>query len=303
MRYSIWPTYERPWDETLALALAAESDGWDGFWYADHYMPNTDDDSVTDGPALECWSVLAAIAATVPRLRIGSLVAPTTVHHPALIAKRAATIDRISGGRLVLGLGAGWQVNEHTAYGIELFAPKERVDRFAEAIEIVRSMLAGGRTTFTGAHFSVADAPCEPGPVQSPLPILVGTGSPRMLRITARFADEWNTWGDPDLVADRVAALRAACEKEGRDPATMGTSAQALVFLVDDADKANQLRPHLPEGRSLLGGVAELQDAVGRYAQLGIDELIIPDFTLGGSPSERLDTYARIKAEVLDPLR
>jgi alkanesulfonate monooxygenase SsuD/methylene tetrahydromethanopterin reductase-like flavin-dependent oxidoreductase (luciferase family) len=303
MRFSIWPTYERPWDETLALALAAEADGWDGFWYADHYMPNTDDDAVTDGPALECWSVLAAIAATVPRLRLGSLVAPTTVHHPALIAKRAATIDRISGGRLVLGLGAGWQVNEHTAYGIELFAPKERVDRFAEAIEIVRTMLAGGRTTFAGQHFTMTDAPCEPGPIQSPLPILVGTGSPRMLRITARFADEWNTWGAPALVAQRVAALHTACEKEDRDPATMRTSAQALVFLVDDADKAAQLRPHVPEDRSVVGGVSELQDTIGEYAALGIDELIVPDFTLGATASERLDAYRRIKAEVLDPLR
>jgi alkanesulfonate monooxygenase SsuD/methylene tetrahydromethanopterin reductase-like flavin-dependent oxidoreductase (luciferase family) len=203
----------------------------------------------------------------------------------------------------VLGLGAGWQVNEHTAYGIELFAAKERVDRFAEAIEIVRSMLAGGRTTFAGQHFDITDAPCEPGPIQSPLPILVGTGSSRMLRITARFADEWNTWGDPDLVADKVAALHTACEKEGRDPSTMGTSAQALVFLVDDPTKAAGLLPHVPAGRSLVGGVGELQDAVGRYAELGIGELIIPDFTLGGSASERVDTYARIKAEVLDPLR
>lgn len=302
MRFSIWPSYERPWDETLTLALAAERDGWDGFWYADHYMQNTEDGSVVGGDALECWSVLAAIAATVPRLRLGSLVSPTTVHHPALIAKRAATIDRISDGRLVLGLGAGWQVNEHTAYGFELFAPKERVDRFAEAIEIVRSMLAGGRTTFTGNHFSVTDAPCDPGPVQTPLPILVGTGSPRMLRITARFADEWNTWGAPDLVADRLAALRTACEAEGRDPSTMGTSAQALVFLVDDPAKAAGRLPHVPADRSLVGGVGELQEAIGRYADLGIGELIVPDFTLGGSASERADAYARIKSEVIDAL-
>lgn len=303
MRFSIWPNYERPWAEALAVALDAEANGWDGFWYADHYMPNTEDGSVADGPVLECWSVLAGIAAAVPRLRLGTLVAPTTVHHPALLAKRAATIDQMSGGRLVLGIGAGWQVNEHQAYGIDLLSPKDRVDRFAEAIEIVHSMLSGGRTTFAGQHFTITDAPCDPSPVQDRLPILVGTGSPRMLRLTARFADEWNTWGDPATVAEKVTLLETACEKEGRDPTTMARSAQALVFLVDDAAKAESLRAFVPAGRSIVGGVAELQDVIGQYAAIGVDELIIPDFTLGNTAEERLDTFRRLKADVIDPLQ
>ena len=302
MRFSIWPSFERPWDEALALAADAEAEGWDGLWYADHYMPNMEDGSISDGPALECWSVLAALAASVPRLRLGSLVSPTTFHHPSLLANRAATIDRISGGRFVLGMGAGWQVNEHRAYGVDLLSAKDRVDRFEEAIQIVRSLLDGGRTSFTGTHFTFDDAPCEPTPVQERLPILVGTGGPRMLRITARHADEWNTWGDVATVADRISVGNAAAESVGRDPQSIRRSAQALFFLVDDDAKAEQLRPHVPAGRSIVGGVSAFQDVVGQYREIGVDELIIPDFTLGGTAAERLDTYRRIKAEVIDPL-
>ena len=143
--------------------------------------------------------MLSAVAAVTERVRIGSLVAPTSVHHPAVLANRAATIDHISDGRLVLGIGAGWQINEHHAYGIELEPPATRVDRFEEAIQIVRSLFTNERTTFDGAHYTIPDAPMDPKPVQSPLPILVGTASPRMLRITATHADEWNTWGAPEL--------------------------------------------------------------------------------------------------------
>jgi alkanesulfonate monooxygenase SsuD/methylene tetrahydromethanopterin reductase-like flavin-dependent oxidoreductase (luciferase family) len=197
VQFSVWANSAHPWAEVRDFALFAEQEGWDGFWYADHYMPNTVDGATAAGDFNECFSVLSGLAAVTSRMRLGSLVTPTTMNHPALIANRAATIDNMSGGRFVLGMGAGWQVNEHRAFGIELFDAKDRVDRFAEAIEIVTSMLANERTTFKGRHFEITDCPCEPKPVQRPLPILVGTGGPRMLRLTARFAQEWNTWGDP----------------------------------------------------------------------------------------------------------
>src|SRR5579862_8318872 len=194
-------------------------------------MPNTGDLTPARGDIYECWALLPALAAVTTRMRIGTLVSPTSVHHPALLAKRAATIDVLSGGRMVLGLGAGWQVNEHHAYGIDLEPPGKRVSRFEEAIQIVRSMLAQDSTTFHGAHYDITDAPCDPKPVQSPLPILVGTRGPRMLRITARYASEWNTWGGPDQAAGRRAALIEACDQVGRDPATMRTSVNAFVGL------------------------------------------------------------------------
>jgi alkanesulfonate monooxygenase SsuD/methylene tetrahydromethanopterin reductase-like flavin-dependent oxidoreductase (luciferase family) len=195
MQFSIWPSSARTVAEILDLARWADDTGWFGIWVADHYMPNTGDETVADGVTHEAWALLPAIAAVTERIRLGPLVSPTSVHHPALLANRTATIDHLSAGRFVLGLGAGWQINEHAAYGIELHRPGARVDRFEEAVAIIRSLLTEERTTMIGEHFQITDAPCDPKPMLSPVPILVGTGSQRMLGITARHADEWNTWG------------------------------------------------------------------------------------------------------------
>jgi len=292
MKFSLWPDNDRPPAELLDEVRAAEAAGWHGVWLADHYMPNTGDATPARGDAYECWGLLPAMAAVTERVRIGTLVSPTSVHHPALLAKRAATIDRLSGGRMVLGLGAGWQINEHHAYGIELERPGRRVSRFEEAITIVRSMLGQDSTTFDGEFYHFADAPCDPKPVQSPLPILVGTRSPRMLGITARQADEWNTWGTPEQAAVHRAALLAACDKAGRDPATMRTSVNAFIDLGAAAP---------PAGRATLSGsAAAVVDQLGQYAELGFDEFILPDWNF--SPDSLADTLARIKTEVLDQL-
>jgi alkanesulfonate monooxygenase SsuD/methylene tetrahydromethanopterin reductase-like flavin-dependent oxidoreductase (luciferase family) len=238
--------------------------------------------------------MLPAIAAVTSRIRLGSLVAPTSVHHPAVLANRAATIDHISNGRMVLGIGAGWQINEHRAYGIELEPPGPRVTRFEEAIQIMRALLSEVRTTFHGSVYSITDAPADPKPVQSPLPILVGTGSPRMLRATARWADEWNTWGDSKMAAERHARLVAACEQVDRDPATLWKSVNAMVDLGGTA---------VPPGRpELAGSAAEVVDQLGRYAEIGFDEFILPDWNLGDSHTARLDAINRFKAEVADQL-
>jgi probable F420-dependent oxidoreductase len=303
MYFSAWANSAHPWTEVRDFVSEVENMGWDGFWYADHYMPNTPDGEPIGGNFNECFSVLSALAATTSRLRLGSLVTPTTVNHPALIANRAATIDQISNGRFVLGMGAGWQVNEHKAFGIELFDAKPRVDRFAEAIEIVSSMLSQERTTFKGEHFTITNAPCEPKPVQSPLPILVGTGGTRMLRLTARFAQEWNTWGTPEVAGGVIKNLRIACEKEGRDPSSVRTSVQPLFFLVPDAEAGEKLRPHVPADRSVVGTPSQLVDAVGEYKELGFDEICVPDFTMGATPEERLEKYGIFWHEVASQFR
>ncbi len=303
MYFSAWANSAHPWTEVRDFVAEVENMGWDGFWYADHYMPNTPDGEPIGGNFNECFSVLSALAATTSRLRLGSLVTPTTVNHPALIANRAATIDQISNGRFVLGMGAGWQINEHKAFGIELFDAKPRVDRFAEAIEIVSSMLSQERTTFKGEHFTITNAPCEPKPVQSPLPILVGTGGTRMLRLTARFAQEWNTWGTPEVAGGVIKKLREACEKEGRDPATVRTSVQPLFFITPTEDAAEKLKAHVPADRSVLGTPAQLVDAVGEYKELGFDEICVPDFTMGATPEERLEKYGIFWNEVASQFR
>lgn len=300
LSFSLWPSPEREWEELTSLAQYADSAQWHCLWYADHFMPNTGDETIIDGSVHECWSVIAAITAVTSRLRIGSLVSPTTVRHPAVLANTAATIDRLGHGRLVLGIGAGWQINEHRAYGIDLLEPKDRVDRFEEAIQIVRSLLDHETTTFAGKHFTITDAPCQPRPIQNPLPILVGTGGPRMSRITAMHAEEWNTWGDVKGASERLATIRRACESIDRDPATLRTSAQALFFLVDDAATAKKIAERASAERPMIVGDAhQIAAALASYGEAGFDEIIIPDFTLGATPSARREMYERFATDVL----
>ena len=302
MKFPVWPNIKYPVDDVLDLARWLDDGRWYGMWFADHYMPNTGNTKVNDGDSHEVWGLLPAVAVVTEQLRLGPLVAPTSVHHPALLANRAATIDHLSDGRFVLGLGAGWQINEHVAYGIELEAPKPRVDRFEEAIQIIRSLLNEPRTTFKGSVYTITDAPCEPKPVQQQLPILVGTGGNRMLRITARHAEEWNTWGHPDSAGERLRVMHAACERAGRDPATLHTSVQVAVHLSDDA-AANAKALEGPLGpRTIAGGADELIGILNQYCDLGFDEFIVPDWLMGSEPAARKEHLDRLHTDVISQL-
>src|SRR5258706_1850382 len=191
MKFSVWAGAAQPWDELVAEVAHAEASGWDGVWLADHFLP------VGGGTAYspdECMTLLAGLAATVPRVRLGSLVCGNTYRNPAILVKEATTIDRISGGRFVLGLGAGWQQNEHDAFGIELPPVKRRLDMFEEACEVVKRLTTGADVSFTGTHYTLDHADLAPPPVQQPMPLLIGgSGEKRMLRVVATWADEWNT--------------------------------------------------------------------------------------------------------------
>jgi F420-dependent oxidoreductase-like protein len=283
MRFIIWPSTARPWGEILELAQHCEATGWDGLYLADHFMPHgdftpdVDDTLALDGDKLECWSVLAALAAAVPRLRLGTLVSSVTFRHPAVIANIAAAVDNISGGRLVLGVGAGWQRNEHVAYGIELGTIAERLDRFEEACAVINSLLHERRTTFEGNYYRIADAPNQPAPVQARLPLLIGGGGEkRTLRIAARYADIWNSWTTPDALAAKVRVLHGHCEAIGRDPAAIDISTQAPLFLSEDESWLATKRNVAP-GRSIVGTPSEVADIVRRYRDAGAGEIVIPD--------------------------
>ena len=291
MKVSLWPNLSHPAGEVLEIARQADATGWHGVWLADHYMPNSNDAEPLPGDMHEVFGLLPAVAAVTERVRVGTLVSPTSIHHPALLANRASTIDHVSDGRMVLGIGAGWQLNEHAAYGFDL---ESRVSRFEEAIQIVRSLLDQPRTSFAGRFYAIADAPCDPKPLQHPLPILVGAKGPRMLRITARHADEWNAWGDADTAAGLRRQLLAACEAVGRDPATIRTSTNALIVLGD--------APPPPGRAALTGSPQQIVDQLGRIAEAGYDEFIVPDWNLGATLSERSENVARLKAEVVDQL-
>lgn len=298
MDYSVWIPNDIPWDDVADLARLADQGPWRVAWFADHYMPNSGSEEILDGDTYEAWTVLPAVAAITERVRLGPLVSPTSVHHPALLANRAAALDQISNGRFTLGLGAGWQINEHKAYGIELEPPKERVDRFEEAIQVVRSLLDQPRTTFSGRFYELTDAPNQPSPIQSPLPIAVGTTGARMMRITARYAQEWNTWGSPELAGANRTRFMAACENVGTDPSTIHTSCQALVFMSDDADQLKRWRDKADPQRSVIGQPDEVAETMQAYAELGFDEFIVLGNTMGQSASERREQYERFAAAV-----
>lgn len=289
MRFSVWPGPGNPWESTLALARHAEATGWDGIWYADHFMPNT---PTAEGPTNESWTTIAALAAAVPRLRIGTLVTGNTYRHPAVLAKMAAGVDIISGGRLVLGLGAGWQENEHRAYGIEFSTVGGRLRRLEEACQIIRSLFENPRTTFRGRYYQLEDAPLEPKPVQAHVPLLIGGGGEKVtLRITAKYADEWNIWGTPQMLRDKMAVLDRHCEAVGRDPATITRTAVALLMLTDDQDAVQRARA---SGRPVVAGnVEQVRETIAEYQAAGVGEFIVPDFTLGTGEARLavLDTF------------
>ena len=292
MRFSVWPNTGQPWASILDVARHAEATGWDGVWLADHFMPDGLDVS---GPRHECWTGMAALGAAVPRVRIGALVSGNTYRHPAVLAKMAATVDHVSGGRVVLGLGAGWQQNEHEAYDIPFFTTGERLARLEEACRMIKALYNEERATVEGRYWSLKDAPLEPKPVQDPLPLLVGGGGEKVtMRIAATYADEWNVWGTPEVLRHKIGVLERHCEDIGRDPGTIARSAQALLFLSDDQAFLDRTRAADIGMPTIIGTAEEVRDVVGQYAEAGVDELIVPDFTLG-SPERRqaiLDSFA-----------
>lgn len=300
MIFSVWLSAAKPWDEVLDLGRHAEATGWDGLWVADHFMRNGDGPS--DDPMHEAFALLAGLAATVPRVRLGPLVAGNTYRHPAVLMKAATTIDHISGGRMVLGVGAGWQVNEHEAYGIELGGVRERLEWFEQACRIFTGLRDDDRTTVPG-RYDVVDAPLQPKPV-GPMPLLIGaSGQKVMARIVAEHAQEWNTWSTPDQWLEKRKGYDRALDEAGRDPATLHTSTQALVFPGEDGAAQAEKVLAGGSGRAAIGGTsAQLVDTVGKWAEAGLDELIIPDFTLG-SPERTRDALDQLMAEVVPAFR
>jgi probable F420-dependent oxidoreductase len=228
------PEVERrvQWPELISMARTAEAVGFDSLWIGDHLLYDLPG-GATRGP-WEAWTSLAALAAVTERVELGPLVASTSFHAPAMLAKKAATVDAISGGRLILGLGAGWNEREYRAFG---FPYDHRVSRFEEAFTIIRGLLRDGRVDFDGAYYRVQDCVLDPGPVRpGGPPLMLGSTGPRMMRIGLPHVDAWNVWwsrygNSPDgfaAVRDRV---DAAAEQAGRTPGSVAATAAVLVRL------------------------------------------------------------------------
>ncbi len=221
----------KTWSQVLDDFLMAEELGFDHAWLVDHLV---DTDGSPDDGCLEAWTLLAAIAARTTRIRLGVLVSSNTFRHPAILLKEAVTVDHVSGGRVNLGIGTGWHEDEHRRYGIDLPAPVERVDRFEEAVELITRLMQEDAVTMRGRHYQVDDARLRPPPVQRPrIPIVIAAHRPRMLRLAAKYADQWDTFaempgtateGVQANLAERIAQLDAACGEIGRDPAEIRRS-------------------------------------------------------------------------------
>jgi alkanesulfonate monooxygenase SsuD/methylene tetrahydromethanopterin reductase-like flavin-dependent oxidoreductase (luciferase family) len=210
------------WSDWIALADACEAHGVEALFRSDHYVSGTDEDR----PVLDAWATIAGLAARTTTLQLGTLVSPATFRHPAVLARNAATADEISGGRVTLGMGAGWMEREHQAYGFDFLTARRRIALFAEQLEIVHGLLREDRVTFSGNHYRLQDAP---GLRRPQLPILVGGSAlPGTAEPAVSFADEYNTFfATVEEVRDRKRNLDEACERGGRDPATLRYSLMA----------------------------------------------------------------------------
>ena len=238
------PEVERrvPWTEYAEMALAAEAGGFDSLWVGDHLLYDLDGGGAR-GP-WECWTVLAGLAAVTHEVQIGPLVASTSFHAPAMLAKQAATVDEISGGRLVLGLGAGWNEREYRAFG---FPYDRRVGRFAEAFTIIRTLIRDGRSTFRGAFYEVDDCVLDP-PARAGLPIMVGSIGPRMLSLTIPHVDMWNVWfadygNDPGRLTPLISRVDAAARAAGRQPDEIEHTVTLLVQTGDNPTRRHSENP------------------------------------------------------------
>jgi probable F420-dependent oxidoreductase len=291
------PEVEREvrWPELRDMARAAEDVGFDSIWVGDHLLYR-DPDRPPTGP-WEAWSTLAALAAVTERVEIGPLVASVSFHNPAMLAKKAATIDDISAGRLILGLGAGWNEPEYRAFG---FPFDHRVDRFEEAFTIIRSLLRDGRVDFAGRYHQARDCLLLPRPERTTgPPLLIGTTGPRMLRLAAAYADAWNAWyvwfgNRPEGIAALREKVDAACAAQGRDPATLERTVAVLVQTSEGA----VARRGGPEEKAppVRGTAEEVAETLRSFAaegishiQLVVDPITVASITRLGSVLERLD--------------
>ena len=278
------PEVEREvrWPELRDMAGVAEDAGFDSLWVGDHLLFR-DPDRPPRGP-WEAWSVLAALAAITERVELGPLVASASFHSPAMLAKKAATIDEISGGRLILGLGAGWNEVEYRAFG---FPFDHRVDRFEEAFAIIRALLREGEVDFSGRYHEAKECLLLP-PAARPKgpPIMIGTTGARMLRLAAAHADAWNAWftcygNRPEGIAGLREEVDAACLSVGRDPATLERTAAVLVQ-VEDGEVARRGGPQ-EKAPPLRGSTEELAGALQSFAAEGIRhvQLVVDPITVG----------------------
>jgi F420-dependent oxidoreductase-like protein len=278
----LWPQ-RTTWPEYRESVLAAEAAGWDSIWTWDHLLAIQ---GPWEQPIFEGWSMLTAVGAITNRVRIGLMVGANTFRNPGLTTKLATTLDHVSNGRAILGIGGAWFEREHEAFGIDFGASiGERLDRLEESVGLMRRLLDGEQVTHNGRFYRFVDALCEPRPVQAHLPILVGGSGPKKtLRTVARHADGWNTSGDVETVKGHLEVLAGHCADAGRDMAGIELTISFPTIIrdrVEDAEaaRARQLEHNAVEDGGgvplLLGSPATIAEALRPYRELGFSTVIV----------------------------
>lgn len=257
----------RPYDSIRSIARQSERDGFDSIWLPDHLLYRNPG-APTRG-VWECWTMLSALAEATQRVEIGTLVTCNSFRNPAILAKMATTVDEVSHGRLILGVGAGWNEPEYQAFGLPF---DHRVSRFEEALQIIRPLLREGRVDFAGQYYRARDCEDLPrGPRPQGPPLMVGGEGPRTLRLAAQYADLWNTGyvGGPGTMAGPLARIKDACRQVGRDPATLGVTAFVCLWFPDLVSK----KPGFAES-PLVGTPKEVAAAMRGYAEIGVQHIM-----------------------------
>ncbi len=269
--------HQRDWQFLLDGFKLADEFGLDSAWVFDHFIPLYGSE---DGPCLDGWTLMAGLAAHTSRVRVGILVTGNTYRNPAVLAKQAVTVDTISGGRLNFGVGAGWFEREHDAYGITFPPLKERVERFAEAMAVIDSLMQNQHSNFEGKYYKLHEAPFAPKPAQH-IPIVIGASGPKMLKIVAQYADIWDTLGG-ETSTEQVSAMSAQVEQNcraiGRDPLNICWQLSAGGHNLENIDTFRRF--------------------VADYSAVGIS-----DFVFDLPEREHWDTVRRIASEVIPELR
>jgi len=290
------PEVERfvPWSEYREMALTAEAAGFDSLWVGDHLLYRDEDG--TRGP-WEAWSLLAALAAVTEKVQLGPLVASTSFHNPVMLAKKAATVDEISDGRLILGLGAGWNQTEYDAYG---FPFDHRVSRFEEAFTIIRTLLADGEIDFNGVYYSASECVLDPPARPGGIPLMIGSQGPRMLSIALPHVSLWNGWhawrgNTADGARELVADVNEACRTAGVLPDAIERTMAVLVRTPGSEDRLVG-SPGRPLSRAIGGTQEQIAESLLEFSAAGISQvqLVVDPITV-----ESVD-WLRGVLEVLD---
>ncbi|MBV8359004.1 MAG: LLM class F420-dependent oxidoreductase [Deltaproteobacteria bacterium] len=291
-----WAELRETWQEVETL-------GFDTLWTNDHLLPSV---GPPDAPNLEGWTMLGAIAALTTRVQIGVMVTSNTFRHPAVVAKMATTVDHISGGRLILGIGSGYFAQEHQVYGIPLNTPRRRARQLEEALQVIRKLWTEEDVSFTGKYYQLANAPFAPKPLQKPHPPIMigGTGEKLTLPLVAKYADLWNAGGlGIEALARKVAILEEHCGRIGRNGSDIEKTYLTPLYLRSNPAEVEQLLTQIPQVQALsieqmralilAGDVAAVQRQVQAYLDIGITHLIIALRRPGFYDREGLRLFAR----------